>query len=30
LIGMFSIGTDMTENRAEEESIFQADKDILT
>jgi PAS domain S-box-containing protein len=30
LIGMFSIGTDMTENKAEEESIFQADKDILT
>lgn len=24
-IGMFSIGTDMTENKAEEEAIFQAD-----
>ena len=30
LIGMFSIGTDMTVNKAEEESIFQADKDTLT
>jgi PAS domain S-box-containing protein len=30
LIGMFSIGTDMTANKAEEESIFQADKDTLT
>jgi PAS domain S-box-containing protein len=29
-IGMFSIGTDMTGNKAEEESIFQADKDTLT
>jgi PAS domain S-box-containing protein len=29
-IGMFSIGTDMTVNKAEEESIFQADKGILT
>ena len=29
-IGMFSIGTDMTANKAEEESIFQADKDSLT
>ena len=29
-IGMFSIGTDMTANKAEEESIFQADKDTLT
>lgn len=29
-IGMFSIGTDMTENKAEEESIFQADKNTLT
>ncbi|MDP3563585.1 MAG: PAS domain S-box protein [Methanoregula sp.] len=29
-IGMFSIGTDMTENKAEEESIFRADKDTLT
>ena len=30
LIGMFSIGTDMTGNKAEEELIFQADKDSLT
>ncbi len=30
LIGMFSIGTDMTETKAEEESIFRADKDTLT
>jgi|GEM_PF-2581898 len=30
VIGMFSIGTDMTDNKAEEESIFQADKDSLT
>ncbi len=29
-IGMFSIGTDMTVTKAEEESIFQADKDSLT
>ncbi|ABS56066.1 putative transcriptional regulator [Methanoregula boonei 6A8] len=30
LIGMFSIGTDMTEHKAEEESIFRADNDTLT
>jgi PAS domain S-box-containing protein len=30
LIGMFSIGTDMTGIKAEEDSIFRADKDILT
>ncbi len=29
-IGMFSIGTDMTVNKAEEESIFLSDKDTLT
>jgi PAS domain S-box-containing protein len=29
-IGIFSIGTDMTENKAEEESIYQAEKDTLT
>jgi len=29
-IGMFSIGTDMTGNKAEEESIFEADKESLT
>ena len=29
-IGIFSIGTDMTGNKAEEESIFQADKETLT
>jgi PAS domain S-box-containing protein len=30
VIGMFSIGTDMTVNKAEEESIFRADNDTLT
>lgn len=30
LIGMFSIGTDMTGHKAEEESIFQAHNDTLT
>jgi PAS domain S-box-containing protein len=29
-IGIFSIGTDMTENKAEEESIYQANKETLT
>lgn len=29
-IGIFSIGTDMTVNKAEEESIFQAEKESLT
>ena len=30
LLGMFSIGTDMTANKAEEESIFRAHNDTLT
>jgi PAS domain S-box-containing protein len=29
-LGIFSIGTDMTGTKAEEESIFQADKETLT
>ncbi|MDD1703706.1 MAG: PAS domain S-box protein [Methanoregula sp.] len=30
VIGMFSIGTDMTESKALEETLFQAEKDSLT